>query len=143
MPTPEQRVVMEQNNDHGGQTEQNENPTENINSKYEQGNSKYPTRVCDMSKHLDELSDPGLYRAIVGSLIYVMTCARQDSCYIVTKLSQNMAKPTKADLNQAKCTLRYFKGTQEQCLKFKKSESPLRSMRFCDSDWGAPVKDLV
>ena len=96
-------------------------------------------KECDYNSR--ELDDPRLYRAIVGSLIYVMTCTRPDLCYIVTKLSQNMAKPTEADLNWAKYVLRYLKGTREQCLKFEKSESPLRLTGFCDSDWGASVKD--
>ena len=33
-----------------------------------------------------ELADASLYRAIVGSLIYLMTGTRPDLCYIVTKL---------------------------------------------------------
>ena len=92
-------------------------------------------------KESRELNDPRLYRAIVGSLIYVMTGTRPDLCYIVTRLSQNMAKPTESDLSTAKHVLRYLKGTREQCLKFGKSESPLKLTGFCDSDWGASVKD--
>ena len=45
-----------------------------------------------------KLSDPRIYRGIVGSLIYVMTGTRPDLCYIVTKLSQKMSEPTVADL---------------------------------------------
>ena len=54
-----------------------------------------------------KLGDPKLYRAILGSLIYVMTGTRPDLCYVVTKLSQNMARPTESDLNLAKYALRY------------------------------------
>ena len=49
-----------------------------------------------------ELSDYRVYREIVGSLIYVMTCTRPDLCYIVSMLSQHMAKPTLAHLGMAK-----------------------------------------
>ena len=70
-----------------------------------------------------------------------MTGTRPDLCYIVTKLSQTMAKPTESDLSLAKYVLRYLKGTREQGLKFGKSESPLKLSGFCDSDWGASVKD--
>lgn len=66
---------------------------------------------------------------------------RPDLCYGVTKLSQNMAKPTELDLNLAKYVFKYLKGSQEQCLKFEKSETPLKLTGFCDSDWGASVKD--
>ena len=60
-----------------------------------------------------ELKDPTLCRVIVGSLIYVTMGTRPDLCYIVTKLSQNMLKPTEANLNTAKHVLRYLKGTIE------------------------------
>ena len=89
----------------------------------------------------EELTDPKLYRAIVGSLIYVMTGTRPDLCYVVTKLSQKMSKPTQADLGAAKHVLRYLKGTQELGLTFKRSVSPLNLEGFCDSDWGASTTD--
>ncbi|XP_048241186.1 secreted RxLR effector protein 161-like [Haliotis rufescens] len=84
-----------------------------------------------------ELGDPRLYRVIVGSLIYIMTATRPDLCYIVTKLSQYMAKPTTTQLGMAKHTLRYIKGTAEQGLTFVKSCDPLQLVGFCDADWGS------
>ena len=62
----------------------------------------------DNSKELD---DPKLYRKIVGSLIYVMTGTRPDLCYVITKLSQHMARPTQARLGLTKHILRYINGT--------------------------------
>ena len=58
---------------------------------------------CDESKVLE---DPTLYREIVGSLIYLMTCTRPDLSFIVTRLSQYMNRPTNAHLNYAKNVLR-------------------------------------
>ena len=84
-----------------------------------------------------ELGDARLYREIVGSLIYCMSATRPDLCYVVTKLSQHMAKPTKAHLGMAKQVLRYIKGTLDYALKFQKSDVPLELSGFCDSDWGA------
>ena len=117
-------------------------------SKFEMSDCKPKSTPCDLGVEKEceyvnsrELDDPRLYRAIVGSLIYVMTGTRPDLRYVVTKLSQNMAKPTELDLNLAKYVLRYLKGTREQCLKFEKSETPLKLTGFCDSDWGASVKD--
>ena len=81
-----------------------------------------------------ELSDSRLYREIVGSLIYVMTCTRPDLCYIVSMLSQHMAKPTLAHLGMAKHVLRYIQGTMHYGLKFQKSDA-LELNGFCDSDW--------
>ena len=87
------------------------------------------------------LGNPKLYRAIVGSLIYIMTGTRPDICFAVTKLSQNMAKPTQANLNMAKNVLRYLQGSREKVLRFQKSDLPIKLTGFCDSDWGASVKD--
>lgn len=48
---------------------------------------------CDLSFNKSNTDSKGLpnnrlYREIISSLIYVMTCARHDLCYAVTKLSQ-------------------------------------------------------
>ena len=116
-------------------------------SKFEMTDCKPKSNPCSSGVEKEceiesrELSDLSLYRAIVGSLIYVMTGTRPDLCYVVTKLSQNMAKPTEGDLSIAKHVLRYLKGTREQGLKFVKSETPLKLTGFCDSDWGASIKD--
>ena len=96
-------------------------------SKFEMVECKPKSTPCSLGteKECDEesceFSDPRLYRAIVGSLIYVMTGTRPDLCYAVTKLSQNMANPTQSDLSKAKHVLRYLKGTREQGLKFGKN----------------------
>ena len=82
-----------------------------------------------------ELVDPKLYREIVGSLIYVMTGTRPDLCFVITMLSQHMAKPVKAHLGMAKHVLRYIKGTLDYTLKFEKSCESLDLKGFCDSDW--------
>ena len=71
----------------------------------------------------------------------MMTGTRPDLCYIVTKLSQNMSKPTETNVIAAKHVLRYLKGTIEQSLRFRKSESTLKLIGFCDSDWGGDVCD--
>ena len=63
---------------------------------------------CQESKPLE---NPTLFRAIIGSLVYIMTCTRPDISYVVTRLSQYMDKPNKAHLALAKDVLRYLKGT--------------------------------
>ena len=82
------------------------------------------------------LQDPTLYRAIVGSLIYIMVATRPDLSYVVTKLSQFMSAPTKSHLSVAKRCLRYLKGTCEYGLNFSKSNENLKLIGFSDSDWG-------
>ena len=85
-----------------------------------------------------ELTDPTLYRAIVESLIYIISGTRPDLCYIVTKLSQNMARST-----EAKHVLRYLKGTTEQSLKFRKGVDTLKLVGFGDSSWADDVVEFV
>lgn len=94
----------------------------------------------DVVKLKDEdstyMEDPRLYREIVGSLIYIMTGTRPDLCYVVTKLSQHMSKPTKAHLILAKNALKYLKGTLKYGLKFEKANENLNLIGYCDLDWG-------
>lgn len=91
--------------------------------------------VANMS-HNDsqELEDPKIYKEIIGSLIYLMTCTRPDLCYSVSKLSQFMHKPTYSHLNVAKHILKYLKGTINYSLNFRKSNN-LKLFGFTDSDW--------
>ena len=60
------------------------------------------TSINSMNVESEELADPRLYRAIIGSLIYIMVGTRPDICFTVTKLSQHMTKPTKAHLKLAR-----------------------------------------
>jgi hypothetical protein len=52
-----------------------------------------------------------LYRAIVGSLMYLMTGTRPNIAYLCQQLSQFLSKPTKAHMAAAKHGLRYLQGT--------------------------------
>ena len=83
----------------------------------------------------DPLPDPGLYREIVGSLIYLMTCTRPDLCYVVTVLSQHLASPTTAHFNLAKYVLRYVKGSVNKGLCFTKA--PLNIIGYTDASWAS------
>ncbi|XP_066941048.1 uncharacterized protein [Macrobrachium rosenbergii] len=85
--------------------------------------------------NIKELTDPKECRDIVGRLIYAMTGTRPDLCYVVTKLSQFMFKPTKAHLSIPKHVLKYVKGSLDSNLKFNKSNKPLKLIGYRDSDW--------
>ena len=93
--------------------------------------------VSNMSNHdSKDLENPRLYKEIVGSLIYIMTCTRPDLCYTVSKLSQFMHKPTIVHLTTAKHVLKYLNYTQNYSLNFCKShESKLHG--YCDADWAS------
>ena len=74
---------------------------EKILNKFEIMDCKPKVIPCDIGANKirdddsTELADSKLYNEIVGSMLYLMTGTRADLCYIVTKLSQHMAKPTK------------------------------------------------
>ncbi|XP_068733401.1 uncharacterized protein [Montipora capricornis] len=81
-----------------------------------------------------EFENVNLYREIVGSLIYLMTCTRPDLCYVVTYLSQHLSKPMKSHYGMAKQVLRFLKGTHNRCLKFVKG-TQMKLVGYSDSDW--------
>ena len=111
-------------------------------SKFKMSDCNPKAIPCDQSvnksspEESPELTDGTLYRNIVGSLIYIMTCTRPDLSYIVSKLSQHMAKPSQSHLSMSKFVLKYLKGTENYSLVFKKSTVPCKVFGYCDSDWG-------
>lgn len=48
----------------------------------------------DYSDDAELMDDVRKYREAVGSLIYLATCTRPDSSFVVSKLSQYFSKPT-------------------------------------------------
>ena len=109
--------------------------------KFRMNDCKPKAAPCEMnvnklrSSDSKPLEDSCLYRQIVGSLTYLMTCTRLDICYSVSMLSQFLEHPTKAHLEWAKHVLRYLKGTKSQSLNFRKSTG-VKLQGFSDSDWG-------
>ena len=73
-----------------------------------------------------EITNVTKYREMIGSLIYAMTCTRPDLCWIVTKLSQYLDKPTSEHHTAVKHVLRYIKGTVDYKLYFRKTSDNLR-----------------
>jgi len=80
----------------------------------------------------DPLSDPSLYRHIVGALQYC-TLTRLDISYSVSQLCQFLHCPTNAHLTGAKRVLRYLKGTPDFGLLF--TCGPLHLHAYCNLDW--------
>ena len=115
---------------------------EKLLKKFQMIDCKPKSTPCDLSvitllgDSSEYLEDSKYFREIVGCLIYVMTCTRPDLCYIVTKLSEKLANPTKAHLSIAKHVLRYLKYTIDQKLTFEKS-SELKLSGYTDSDWAS------
>ena len=81
----------------------------------------------------DLLSDPTLYRKLVGSLIY-LTITRPDISYAVNLMSQFMHEPRHLHLSVVKRIIRYLLGTPNRRL-FYKVGSPLVLIAYSDADW--------
>ncbi|XP_026429328.1 uncharacterized protein LOC113325347 [Papaver somniferum] len=85
------------------------------------------------------LSDPTLYRQLVGSINY-LTITRPDISYAVHVVSQFMSAPRTTHFAAIIRILRYIKGTLYQGLQFS-SKSDLRLHTYTDSDWAGDVTD--
>ena len=80
-----------------------------------------------------QLSNPSLYRRLVGSLVYpTVTCP--DISYVVHQVSQYLSAPRSTHYAAVLCILGYLKGTLFHGL-FYSAQSPLVLRAFFDADW--------
>ena len=79
------------------------------------------------------LSNPSLYRRLVGSLVY-LTVTRPDISYAVHQVSQYLSAPRSTHYAAILHILRYLKGTLFHGL-FYSAQSPLVLRAFSDADW--------
>jgi hypothetical protein len=63
-----------------------------------------------------------MYRKVIGSLIYLMTCTRPDISYSVSILSRYMQEPRELHWRFLKRLLKYIKTTRELSLTFQKGK---------------------
>lgn len=80
------------------------------------------------------LSDPNVYRNLVGSLIY-LTNTRPNISYTVHVLSQFISSSTTAHLEATMKLVRYMNAAPRQGLLLSSSSS-LSLKAYCDADWG-------
>lgn len=85
------------------------------------------------------LTDPSLYRTVVGSLVY-LTVTRPDIAHAVHVVSQFVTAPTTVHWAAVLRILRYLRGTQFQSLLFP-STSSLELRAFSDADWAGDPTD--
>jgi hypothetical protein len=77
--------------------------------------------------------DQGEYRAIIGSLVYLMVCTRPDIAHAVQRLSCHLHAPRAPHLVGAKRVLRYLAGTKQLGIQFGNGDPILTG--FCDASW--------
>lgn len=98
---------------------------------------------CRLSKYgSDTMTDPTLYRSIVGALQYA-TLTRPDIAFSVNKVCQFMAHPLESHWKAVKRILRYLNGTLSHGLLLTPSPtSPPFSLRaYSDADWATDQDD--
>ena len=93
---------------------------------------------CLPNKHLlptdgEPLSNPTLYRSLVGALQY-LTFTRPDIAYAVNTACQFMTRPTDVHMVAVKRIIRYVQGTLTYGLKYVSSPTDL--VAYSDADWG-------
>ena len=121
-----------------------ENYISKLLNKFDMVNCKPKSHPCELSLNKDLLnitveklpeSLHNNYRAIIGSIIYVMLGTRPDLSFIITKLSQYLSNPTNYHLKVAKNVLKYLKHSLNYKIIFRKSQK-LDIFGYCDSDFG-------
>ncbi|XP_059590521.1 retrovirus-related Pol polyprotein from transposon RE2 [Vitis vinifera] len=85
------------------------------------------------------LSNPSLYRRLVGSLVY-LTVTLPDISYVVHQVSQYLSAPRSTHYAVVLRILRYLKGTLFHGL-FYSAQSPLVLRAFSDADWAGDPTD--
>ncbi|CAL9017140.1 unnamed protein product [Prunus brigantina] len=87
-----------------------------------------------------EQADEGVYRQIVGSLLY-LTATRPDIMFAASLLARFMHGPTRKHMGTAKRVLRYVQGTTDYGIVYKKGKEA-RLIGYCDSDWAGSEDDM-
>ncbi|KAF5469242.1 hypothetical protein F2P56_013330 [Juglans regia] len=85
----------------------------------------------------DLLTDPSLYRKLVGSLVY-LTITRPDISFAVQQVSQFLQTPRHLHLVAVRRIIRYVQGTSARGLFFPAGNSP-HLAAYSDVDWAGCV----
>ena len=99
--------------------------------------SKTVGTLIELNAHLTPLggkplSNPSLYRHLVGSLVY-LTITRPDISYVIHQVSQYLSTPRSTHYAAVLRILQYLKGTLFHGL-FYSAQSPLVFHAFSDAD---------
>jgi hypothetical protein len=83
-------------------------------------------------------SDQSIYRSMIGSMVYLMTCTRPDIAHAIQRLSRYLHCPRKPHDEGAKRVLRYLSATKSIGICFRASS--LELVAYTDASW-APKPD--
>ena len=83
--------------------------------------------------------DQSLYRALVGSLLYLASWTRVDISFAVSELSRFVSNPGEKHITAAKWVFRYFKATMKSCLQYshpRMAQPPMSYVAPTNVPWG-------
>ncbi|GBN20414.1 Retrovirus-related Pol polyprotein from transposon TNT 1-94 [Araneus ventricosus] len=79
------------------------------------------------------------YRSLIGSLMYLAICTRNDIRHTISYLNQFNKNPGMPHWTAAKRVLKYLKGTKNRGLTFRPTKRPL--VGYADADWASDFTD--
>ena len=85
------------------------------------------------------MSNPSLYRRMVGSLVYLIV-THPNISYAVHQVGQYLSAPQSSHYATVLCILRYLKGTLFHGI-FYFAQSPIVLRAFFDADWAGDPTD--
>ena len=80
------------------------------------------------------------YRAIVGGLMYLMSCTRPDLSFAASQLAQLMSQPTSCALRGARHVLRYLQGQPGLPLVFCASDKSNTLVAYTDATYASDAR---
>ena len=116
---------------------------EKILKKFKQNDSSPMRTPVDVNLHLSKNNGKCLsqqeFAQAIGSLMYVMNCARPDIAYVVSKLSRYTSNPGPDHWKAIVRVLRYLKYAQNYGLHYSKYPALLEG--YCEANWIFDTKD--
>ena len=80
------------------------------------------------------------YSSLVGNLMYAQVCTRPDIAFVVGMLGRYLSNLGSQHLKAAKKVLRYFQGTKDLMLTYRRTNK-LDVVGFCDADFVGCIDD--
>jgi hypothetical protein len=121
--------------------------TKSVLEKFGMANCNKSDTPCDSNVQLSKSQSPEKpdekmqkeYRALIGSLMYLMTGTRPDIAYAVQSVSRYLSCPGEAHMKAAKRILRYVKGTSNHGFLYDGKLGKENIEAYVDSDYAKDV----
>ncbi len=91
----------------------------------------------------NKISDPSIYRATIGSLLYAAIAMQPDISYAVTQLVQFSMNPSTIHWNAVKYLFKYLQGTKDLGITYDNvgGRAKILMTGFLDANWATNTSD--